>query len=203
LSSSQFPTSASTNNETKSKLRSVLRKRRRSLTPGQRRTADRKLCARIRRIPAYLRARNIAGFIAFDGEPSLAELLVPGKTARRTFCVPVIRSERMIFAPLESHKRMRRNRFGIAEPRHRPRVPTRTLDIVLVPLVGFDADGHRLGMGGGFYDRYFSFLRARTHYRRPRLIGVAYENQRLPELPTDPWDVPLWAIVTEQRIYRP
>ncbi len=97
---------------------------------------------------------------------------------------------------------MRKNNFGIAEPGDRGRILTAELDVVLVPLVGFDDAGNRLGMGGGFYDRHFSFLRSRTHFRRPRLIGVAYEMQRLPKLPTDPWDVPLWAVVTDRGIHK-
>lgn len=75
------------------------------------------------------------------------------------------------------------------------------LDLVLVPLVGFDARGNRLGMGGGFYDRHFAFLRNRSAWRRPLLIGLAFEVQRVPRLSDAAHDVPLWGIVTERGIY--
>ncbi len=75
------------------------------------------------------------------------------------------------------------------------------LDLVLVPLVGFDSRGNRLGMGGGFYDRHFAFLRNRRAWRRPILIGIAFDVQRIPRLGSAPHDVPLWAVVTERGIY--
>jgi len=187
----------------KARLRAQLRERRRSLTRVQRQSADRRLCENIRRIPAFRRAHNVAVFLAFDGEPSLAGLYTGTSAHERRFNVPIIKGKRMWFAPLRSKPQTRKNRFGILEPSHRTRTLTCTLDIVLVPLVGFDDFGHRLGMGGGFYDRHFSYLRTRSHFRRPRLIGVAYESQRVTELPMDPWDVPMWAVVTDRGIHKP
>jgi 5-formyltetrahydrofolate cyclo-ligase len=94
---------------------------------------------------------------------------------------------------------MRRNHLNIPEPHHRPAQRRRAgqLDLILMPLVGFDEHGNRLGMGGGFYDRSLAFRRTRRHWRKPLLIGVAFELQRCPPLPTAAWDVPLDGIVTE------
>ncbi|MFZ2507973.1 MAG: 5-formyltetrahydrofolate cyclo-ligase, partial [Steroidobacteraceae bacterium] len=77
----------------------------------------------------------------------------------------------------------------------------RCFDLVLVPLVGFDDDGNRLGMGAGFYDRHFAFLRHRQAWRRPLLLGLAFEIQRLERLAVKPHDVALWGIVTECAVY--
>ena len=74
------------------------------------------------------------------------------------------------------------------------------LDLVLVPLVAFDDRGNRLGMGGGYYDQTFAFLSQRQHYRRPTLLGVAYEFQRLVALPVQAWDIPLDGVATEKRV---
>jgi 5-formyltetrahydrofolate cyclo-ligase len=77
-----------------------------------------------------------------------------------------------------------------------------TLDLMLVPLVGFDGACNRIGMGGGFYDRTLAYLRRRRHWRRPRLIGIAHECQRVDRIDPRPWDIPLDAVVTEQGVYR-
>ncbi len=88
-----------------------------------------------------------------------------------------------------------RNRFGIEEPPlSAPWINTRALDLVLAPLVAFDDQGNRLGMGGGFYDQHFGALPKRLH---PLLVGVAHELQRAEALPAAPWDVPLDGILTE------
>jgi len=80
-------------------------------------------------------------------------------------------------------------------------IDPRWLDLALVPLVAFDARGTRLGMGAGFYDRYFAFLRHRRVWQRPRLLGVAFDVQRLEHIATFDHDVPLWGVVTERGIY--
>jgi 5-formyltetrahydrofolate cyclo-ligase len=105
-------------------------------------------------------------------------------------------SDRTLLAALT-----RRNRYGIAEPaapRHLWR-SARALDLVMLPLVAFDAHGHRLGMGGGYYDRAL----ANTSGRRPLKLGIAYECQRLPLVPCRAWDVPLDAVLTEKTLHWP
>ena len=94
-------------------------------------------------------------------------------------------------------------RFGIPEPAriHDRRIKSIALDLVLLPLVAFDTAGHRLGMGGGYYDHSFEFIRRRVHWNKPRLVGLAYEFQRLPLIEPEPWDVSLDAVATEQGVY--
>ena len=76
------------------------------------------------------------------------------------------------------------------------------IDLVLMPLTAFDAHGHRLGMGGGYYDRTFSFRRGRAHWLRPRLVGVAWAFQRVDALDVAPWDVPMDAVATDRGVTR-
>ena len=99
---------------------------------------------------------------------------------------------------------MHLNRFGIQEPACSPRHWVRAwqLDLILLPLVAFDESGNRLGMGGGFYDRSLAYRQSRTHSRRPRLIGLAHELQRVEQLATNSWDIPLDMIATEKRVFR-
>ena len=100
-------------------------------------------------------------------------------------------------------ERLQRNRFGIAEPRpNRARQrPLWALDLLLLPLVGFDEQGGRLGMGGGFYDRSLAYRQRRTHLLGPRLFGLAHECQKVACLPLASWDIPLHGVITAQRRY--
>jgi 5-formyltetrahydrofolate cyclo-ligase len=92
-----------------------------------------------------------------------------------------------------------RNRYGILEPSVTHHIPTPAwaLDLILLPLVAFDATGNRLGMGGGFYDRSLAPVYNRVHAARPRLVGIAHEGQRVAKLTPMPWDIPLDAVLTE------
>jgi len=95
------------------------------------------------------------------------------------------------------------NRFNIPEPvvRHDRLIAPRDLDLVILPLLGFDHDCNRIGMGGGFYDRTFAFMHRLNHIAGPYLLGLAHEIQRVEVLVMQRWDIPLDAVATEQRIY--
>ena len=111
--------------------------------------------------------------------------------------------DRLLFAPYHAGASMKPNRFGIPEPEV-PRealLSPHLLDLALTPLVAFDASGTRLGMGGGFYDRTFAFLRHPSHLPKPRLLGLAYELQKVDALPRQSWDVPVDAVATEAALY--
>ena len=89
----------------------------------------------------------------------------------------------------------------IREPRGGHRIHGARLDLALVPCVAFDGSGQRLGLGAGFYDRHFGYLNWRVSWRRPRLLGLAFECQRVAHLAPQPWDVALWGVVTESGVY--
>jgi 5-formyltetrahydrofolate cyclo-ligase len=183
-------------------LRRELRAKRRALPAAVRAEADRAIHEQIRRLPEYRRARRVALFLAFDGEPSLGSLVAGARRQRKQLYVPVLRGLTMRFAELVPGATLAANFFGILEPRLGRKIDARSLDLVLTPLVGFDDHGVRLGVGRGYYDRAFSFLRHRSHWRRPKLLGVAYELQRVEPLTPSSWDVPLWGVVTERRVRR-
>lgn len=183
----------------RSELRRQLRAARRALPPAERTAKETRILHALLTHPAMRRARQIALYWPADGEVDLRALhrrIHP----KQTLYLPVLaQGSRLRFAPWLKQGAMRRNRFGIPEPRHRLyqlRRPVQ-MDVVLMPLVGFDEHGNRLGMGGGFYDRSFAFRHARKRWRKPLLIGVAFELQRCPRLCSEPWDVPLDGIVTE------
>ena len=127
-----------------------------------------------------------------EGPSPRMKELQPGEREGPT---PRRNSNRMSFFVHRLEAPLTRNRFGIEEPPlGAPWINTRALDLVLAPLVAFDDQGNRLGMGGGFYDRHFGNL---PQCLRPLLVGVAHEVQCADALPAAPWDVPLDGILTE------
>ncbi len=138
---------------------------------------------------------RIAAYQAMDGEIDPSLVLHRALALGCELHFPVItsvRSPRMHFAPLTDAGELAAAGKACA---------ARWLDLVLMPLVGFDPDGNRLGMGAGFYDRKFAFLRHRSAWHRPLLVGLAFEVQRLERLPPMAHDVPLWGVVTERAVY--
>ncbi|MFA6699414.1 MAG: 5-formyltetrahydrofolate cyclo-ligase [Thiomicrospira sp.] len=180
-------------------LRRQLRQRRRALSYEQQQHHARCAVREVLRSRVLQRAWRIALFLSQDGELDTQGLIQALWRRRRQLWLPVIqRGGRMRFAQYQPHSPMSVNRFGIAEPRAalKALAQPQYFDVVFVPLVGFDGQGHRLGMGGGFYDRSFAFRRQVSH--RPLLIGWAHSCQQVDALPFQPWDVNLDAVVTEQ-----
>ena len=116
---------------------------------------------------------------------------------KREVFLPVLHGSSLFFSRFTERSVLIPNRFGIPEPADEPLLRPSAMDVVIAPLVAFDESGNRLGMGGGFYDRSFRFLRYRRLWRRPRLVGFAFELQRVDHLDARAWDVPLDAVVTE------
>lgn len=187
-------------------LRRIMRQRRRSLTPTQQAHAARQLKQHLRNDPLFWRARSIALYLANDGEIDPRELVELIWTLRKRCYLPVLHpvlENQLWFYEYTPDTQLRQNRFRIWEPeiRQQQRRPAWTMSLVLFPLVAFDNEGGRLGMGGGFYDRTFAFTRRRKPLR-PRLVGLAHDFQRVDSLDKQPWDIPLDAVATDRKIYR-
>ena len=186
------------------RLRQQLRERRRALPAGRRALAEQAVIHRVARSHIFAAASSIALYDAVDGELDVWPLTALALAARKRVYLPVLRSvRRLAFAPLNAETPLVPNRFGILEPDGAPWVDPRRLDLVLTPLVGFDVAGTRLGMGAGYYDRAFGFLLRRRAWLRPKLVGVAFDEQLTPRLHRESWDVPVWRVVTPTRIYGP
>lgn len=188
-------------NETSAKtdLRKQLRARRKALSPAERRHAARALARQFLRHRELRRARRVALYLAMGSEldtQALQQLL-----ARRGAAVHAPRTGRdgqlHFFALRGTHHR--RHAHGMAQPAPGRCVPLRKLDLILLPLLGYDDHGQRLGQGGGYYDRTLAGLRGA---RRPLRIGLAYHCQRVPRLPVEPHDHPLHAVLTERGLRR-
>jgi 5-formyltetrahydrofolate cyclo-ligase len=158
------------------------------------------------RLASFRRALKVACYLPFDGEVDLTRLFVVEPTGRKSFCLPAVsrsHGHEMRFLEYRPGDWLVKNRFGIGEPLTHGNavVSSSAIDVALMPVVGFDQTGSRIGMGAGFYDRYFG-RGARAGHRHARLVGIAFECQKLPRIERQGWDVPLDLIITEKAIYR-
>jgi 5-formyltetrahydrofolate cyclo-ligase len=195
LLSSDFPEKAS--------LRRALRARRAAVPQAERRHAaislvghalHRRLLARKRHIGFYIPAKS-----EIDVLPLLARALSMGIDCYLPI-VPGRGHRKLWFIRLGGHPAWVLNRYGIPEYRHvtARRVRAYQLDVLFMPLLGFDAHGWRIGMGGGYYDASLAKLGHHRKWRRPRLVGVAFSGQQVDRVPQDPWDIPLCGVLTER-----
>jgi 5-formyltetrahydrofolate cyclo-ligase len=183
-------------------LRLHLAAQRRALTPAQRITAAQGLRHSLEQLPEYHTDARVAGYWACDGELPLNLVIPPLATRGQRFLLPMLDEDRQLrFAPWMAGEPVQPNRFGIPEPvAPREWFAPFQVDLVLVPLLGFDRHGHRLGYGGGWYDRSFAFLIDLARPTEPLLVGVAYDFQDLPVIKPEPWDVPLEYIATDREL---
>jgi 5-formyltetrahydrofolate cyclo-ligase len=190
--------------EIKPGLRRRLRAERSALPPAVARDAADRAVHRLWALPCLARARSLAIYLPASGELDCTPLAVQAWRRGRQVFLPVIDGSALRFAPFHLRSELRANRFGIPEPviPRREWRTARQLDVIVAPLVAFDIHGHRLGMGGGFYDRTLAFRAQRSCARRPHFIALAFELQKISELPSDAWDVRLDAVATESETYR-
>ena len=190
----------------RAQLRKQLRQQRRQLSPFAQRQAALGLYRQLAHHPLFRRARDIALYLPADGEIDPGLLLRAARKRGKRVYLPVLSrwpKQRMTFQAVRPNQSMVRNRFKITEPRAQRawQRPTWALDLLLLPLVGFDDKGGRLGMGGGFYDRNLSYLARRSCWRTPTRLGVAHECQRVDTLALSSWDVTLHGTVTDKQWY--
>lgn len=182
----------------KNELRREFRRRRRSLTPLQRESQDLAINRTVVELVEQTGAKSISAFLAFDGEPDLRPALNHFASSGLQLSLPVITSKSngktLQFHSWHPEAELSRNAFGIEEPSLDRLVDLRSLDLLLIPLVAWDQDGNRLGMGAGYYDRALTAL---IDCDRPMRVGVGYSIQQADKLPVEPWDVRMHQVITE------
>jgi 5-formyltetrahydrofolate cyclo-ligase len=185
-------------------LRAELRAKRRALSPEDRQQAARGVARNVDRAFRLRAGMRVAIYAAMREELDTAPLIELALARRCRVFLPRIdrRTIAIDFHELLADAPQTTNHLGILEPTGTATVPARWLDLVLLPLVGFDERGARLGMGGGYYDRTFAFRNVHTTWRGPRLIGIAYSFQQLPAIAVAAHDVRMDAVVTEKGVIR-
>ena len=184
-------------------IRAQIRRQRQALSPLQQQQAAHQVAELALTFPPLAQAKKVALFLSFDGElntrPLIASLWQRGQQVYLPVLHPFSEGQ-LLFIRYLPDTPLVRNRFGIPEPELNVTelAPLSTLDMILVPLVAFDAQGQRLGMGGGFYDRTLQ------HWRQQGVLpaGLAHCCQQVPALPTEQWDIPLPVIITPEKIWQ-
>lgn len=179
-------------------LRRELRQSRRAIPAPERIAAADALAQRLLSLPFIPATGYVAGYWAMDGEIALHswQIRLPRGLV---YCLPVLHEDtRLRFSPWRPGDPLVTNRFGIPEPdvSSTSALEPEAMAMIVVPLVGFDERGNRLGMGGGWYDRTLAFRR--TQPAPPWLVGVGFSAQRIDTLAREPWDVPVDALCTER-----
>lgn len=183
-------------------LRGHMREKRARLGAAQRMAAAEGVVRSLEQLPEFLVDRNVAGYWAVGGELPLHIAVARLRARGQNYCVPVLEGRELRFAPLAPQAELRTNRFGIPEPAcaEADLLAPAQLDLVLVPLTAFDRRGCRLGMGGGYYDRAFAFLRELPRPAQPVLVGIGYSFQEIAGLGSRAHDVTMDFIATEREL---
>lgn len=180
---------------------------RKNLSPTRRQEASLQIAQQLQEITIFQEADHIAAYLPIHGECDPTALIIAAWQHHKSCYLPCVLNGKHLHLEFRYYTlktRLSANRYHILEPKTAPLVSLQTLDVVLVPLVAFDSDCHRIGMGGGFYDRTFSGKIAAAKHKKkqwPYLIGLAYEFQRVEDIIPQPWDVDLDIVITEQKIY--
>ena len=186
----------------KKALRAIMIARRQSITENSQMAMSRSIARYVIGLPEVLNANSIHLYLSISvlAEVSTAPVIDELSVYDKMLCVPVIRNGDLVSAAYIKGSSLRKGQFGQFEPEVLSFVDESRLDVVLLPLLAFDKKGYRLGYGKGYYDRYLK--RLSEGGVNPCRIGLSFFRQRVDELPTDPWDEPLDAVIHEHGIIR-
>ena len=180
-------------------LRKKIRQQRNNVSYIERFWASKRLAQKILSNINFQKNSKVAIYISNDGEIDLSHVYKYLKNMGICIYLPVIAGKSLKFAKIGSHYRL--NRFNIPEPVHTELLGAHRMNKILLPLVAFDKKKNRVGMGGGFYDRSLSFIKNREYFICPKLIGVGFDFQRVDDIKTNEWDIPLNKIFTPKNFY--
>lgn len=184
-------------------LRKHLRRQRQQISAPARTRLNQLINQHFINSKLLLRSSSLASYLATASEVDLTPLLAICETRNISQFLPVVqKNHRLKFHVYHTATQLSLNKYGIFEPVSQQQRQAKFLSTIILPLVGFDTQGNRLGMGGGYYDRALAFSRTSANIKRPLLIGAAYEKQKIDRLPSNHWDIPLDAVITEKCIYK-
>ncbi|MDC7702283.1 5-formyltetrahydrofolate cyclo-ligase [Vogesella indigofera] len=185
----------------KARLRREIRQARKAIPAAQRHHAEQAISRHARRF--FRHGRRIGAYVATGSELGLDALMARALAHGCRVSLPALpqRGRKMLFSVLDARGRWYHNRYGIPEF-DGANWRARDLEILFVPLLAVDEQGYRMGQGGGFYDTTLAYLNGFRRWRRPLLVGVAFDCQRVAAVPKEAWDVQLDYLLTESGLIR-
>lgn len=185
-------------NPYKTALRDSLKQIRQTLPQDYQSKTSQKICNQIKKIESFRQAKRLGLYHAANGEVDLDSLWKSAPLQGKFCYFPAITKDKtLVFLPATPATSFKKNQYGILEPdvSHSLSLAIEQLDLLLIPLVAFDRQCRRLGMGAGYYDRTLA------HHPQCLLLGVAYEFQKVEFIEQEPWDVPLDGVITQSELY--
>ncbi|MBT8102805.1 MAG: 5-formyltetrahydrofolate cyclo-ligase [Gammaproteobacteria bacterium] len=179
-------------------LRARALRARRDMAHDARVQASAIVCQRVIRSREFCSAKALACYLPMADEVDTREIIERAWRANKRIFVPVLRARgKMLFREIQSETTLARTSYGLWEPISGDFINPRDLDLVITPIVAFDCENNRIGMGGGYFDRCFSFLRHRRHWFRPKLVGIAFMCQKVEKITPNAWDIPLYRVICD------
>ena len=179
----------------KTALRKQIREKKRAMTPAQIENASHDLGLQFAASPLYKEAKTIYGYLPYNQEVRTVPMLEQALREGKRVAVPKVYGDEMKFIYLDDLSKVEKGYSGIPEPVEDGPVADDATALVLMPGLAFDPQGHRIGYGGGFYDKFLS-----SEPGHPTL-ALCYDFQMLPYLETEEFDMPvdcvLWAEIGE------
>jgi 5-formyltetrahydrofolate cyclo-ligase len=179
-------------------LRQLLRQKRLNIDSSDRVKFAKQLLSQAQNIANFTNGQKIAIYLPNNGEIDTKYLQEFLKNQEISTYLPVLDDKSLNFAKIGEN--FRNNQYGILEPVSTEVISAEQLDILFMPLVGFDKNKNRIGMGGGYYDRTLAFKKEQKMIKKPMLIGLAFDCQQVEKLDVQDWDVPLDTIITPSQI---
>tara|TARA_R110000868_G_scaffold380784_1_gene646859 strand:- start:35689 stop:36258 length:570 start_codon:yes stop_codon:yes gene_type:complete len=181
-------------------LRKKIKAQRQQLSTTAQQSHSKIICNTFLTLPEFQHALHVAVYFSVKGEVDTSLIIEAIWQQGKKCYLPIINDDGILdFVAYDAQTTLIPNKFGILEPKDKNNLfPTQQLDMVVTPLVAFDEQCNRLGMGMGYYDKTFAFLSSAT---MPKLIGLAYECQKTATIDIQDWDIPMNQVVTEKTTY--
>ena len=169
------------------------------MSPEERARASEEICNRVISSGIFFSSHSIGCYLPTIDEVDTRSIIERGWRANKRIFVPVLRKGRqMSFREISPDTPLQMNAYGVWEPLTGEVMSPGRLDIAIAPTVAYDDDNNRIGMGGGYFDRCFSYLRHRKNWLRPKLIGVAFQCQKVEKISPNAWDIRLYRVFSDE-----
>lgn len=169
----------------KNSLRKIIREKKRAMSPEQILAASTRLKAQFLETKQYKEAKTVYGYLPYNQEVRTESILLQALADGKRVAVPKVYGDEMRFIYIQDFENLEKSEMGIPEPIDDAPVAEDATALVLMPGLAFDPDGHRVGYGGGFYDKYLE--------KEPNhpTVALCFDFQMFPQLDADEHDIPV------------